>query len=138
MRLLTGDQIPAVVAACTCPTVSTGHILLPSSPLCTPTSLHLVRLAGFRLIEAGLPENLDVDCQSSLTMCCSLEIERRAVHPGLVHMVQLASKTGATLAGRDLSFPGSILTALYHLLVPLIILLTRPFLDYFVLRYGEV
>ncbi|KAH9005872.1 hypothetical protein EDB86DRAFT_2795550, partial [Lactarius hatsudake] len=37
-----------------------------------------VRLAGFRLIEAGLPEDLDVDC--------------------LVHMLQLASKTGATLA----------------------------------------
>ncbi|KAI9460127.1 hypothetical protein BJY52DRAFT_1222744 [Lactarius psammicola] len=52
MRLLAGDQIPAVVAA--------------------------LRLAGFRLIEAGLPEDLDVDC--------------------LVHMLQLASKTGATLA----------------------------------------
>ncbi|KAH9048810.1 hypothetical protein EDB84DRAFT_1434083 [Lactarius hengduanensis] len=52
MRLMAGDQIPAVVAA--------------------------LRLAGFRLIEAGLPEDLDVDC--------------------LVHMLQLASKTGATLA----------------------------------------
>ncbi|KAH9043868.1 hypothetical protein EDB85DRAFT_728235 [Lactarius pseudohatsudake] len=52
MRLTAGDQIPAVVAA--------------------------LRLAGFRLIEAGLPEDLDVDC--------------------LVHMLQLASKTGATLA----------------------------------------
>ncbi|KAN0121444.1 hypothetical protein V8E52_003340 [Russula decolorans] len=72
MRLLAGDQIPAVVAA--------------------------LRLAGFRLIEAGLPENLDVDCQPSLTMCCSLKIEWRAVRPGLVHMVQLGSKTGATLA----------------------------------------
>jgi hypothetical protein len=38
MRLLAGDQIPAVVAACTCPTASTGHILLPSSPLMYPTS----------------------------------------------------------------------------------------------------
>ena len=65
-----------------------------------PLPLHSVRLAGFRLIEAGLPENLDVDCQPSLTMCCSLEIEWRAVHPGLVHMVQLGSKTGATLAGK--------------------------------------
>ncbi|KAH9177088.1 hypothetical protein EDB89DRAFT_1938043 [Lactarius sanguifluus] len=52
MRLMAGDQISAVVAA--------------------------LRLAGFRLIEAGLPEDLDVDC--------------------LVHMLQLASKTGATLA----------------------------------------
>jgi hypothetical protein len=33
-----------------------------------PTSTTLVRLAGFRLIEAGLPENLDVDCQPSLSM----------------------------------------------------------------------
>ncbi|KAI9445576.1 hypothetical protein H4582DRAFT_2125818 [Lactarius indigo] len=52
MRLIAGDQVPAVVAA--------------------------LRLAGFRLIEAGLPEDLDVDC--------------------LVHMLQLASKTGASLA----------------------------------------
>ncbi|KAI0271679.1 hypothetical protein BC834DRAFT_922404 [Gloeopeniophorella convolvens] len=37
-----------------------------------------VRLAGFRLIEAGSPEGLDIDC--------------------LVHMLQLASKTGATLS----------------------------------------
>ena len=36
------------------------------------TSLTLVRLAGFRLIEAGLPEDLDVDCQPSLSMCCGL------------------------------------------------------------------
>jgi hypothetical protein len=38
MRLLAGDQIPAVVAACTCPTTSTGHILFcrHPSPLCTP------------------------------------------------------------------------------------------------------
>ena len=71
-------------------------------------------------------------------MCCSLEIEWRAVHPGLVHMVQLASKTGANLAGRDLSFPGTVPIALYHLLVSLIILLTRPFLDYFVLRYRKI
>ena len=37
MRLLAGDQIPAVVAACTCPTTSTGHILFCRypSPLCT-------------------------------------------------------------------------------------------------------
>ena len=60
----------------------------------------LVRLAGFRLIEAGLPENLDVDCQPSLSMHCGLEIERSAVPAGLVHMLQLASKTGATLAGK--------------------------------------
>ncbi|KAI9509875.1 hypothetical protein F5148DRAFT_1282528 [Russula earlei] len=72
MRLLAGDQIPAVVAA--------------------------LRLAGFRLIEAALPDNLDVDCQPSLSMCCAQEIERPAVPTGLVHMLQLASKTGATLA----------------------------------------
>ncbi|KAI0307448.1 hypothetical protein B0F90DRAFT_1812932 [Multifurca ochricompacta] len=59
MRLLVGDQMPPLVAA--------------------------LRLAGFRLIEAGSPENLDVDC--------------------LVHMLQLASKTGATLAGNMFPFP---------------------------------
>ncbi|KAF8480818.1 hypothetical protein DFH94DRAFT_691907 [Russula ochroleuca] len=86
MRLLAGDQIPAVVAA--------------------------LRLAGFRLIEAGLPENLDVDCQPSVTMCCSLEIEWRAVRAGLVHMLQLASKTGATLADMGKSeLASSVLTS---------------------------
>jgi hypothetical protein len=105
-----------------------------------PLPLHSVRLAGFRLIEAGLPETLDVDCQPSLTMCCSLEIEWRAVHPGLVHMVQLGSKTGATLAGKVVSlFLRNIShSPLYHLVVTLIIPLTHPFLDYFVLRYGEI
>lgn len=72
-----------------------------------PQPLCLVRLAGFRLIEAGLSENLDVDCQPSLTMCCGLETEimARAVRAGLVHMVQLASKTGATLAGKVFLIP---------------------------------
>ena len=32
-------------------------------------------------------------------MPCGLEIERSAVPAGLVHMLQLASKTGVTLAG---------------------------------------
>ena len=72
MRLLAGDQIPAVVAACTCPTTtSTGHILFFAViPPYVPHLSTLVRLAGFRLIEAGLPENLDVDCQPSLSMRC--------------------------------------------------------------------
>jgi hypothetical protein len=61
MRLLAGDQIPAVVAACMCPI--TG-LILPSCPFMYARSLP-VRLAGFRLIEAGLPGNLDVDCQPS-------------------------------------------------------------------------
>lgn len=108
MRLMAGDQIPAVVAACTCPTASTGHILPAVITPYVPLPLHSVRLAGFRLIEAGLPENLDVDCQPSLTMCCTLEIEWRAAHPGLVHMVQLASKTGAILAGKVSLFPRNI------------------------------
>lgn len=87
-----------------------------SLPLCS------VRLAGFRLIEAGLPENLDVDCQPSLAMCCSLEIDWRAVRAGLVHMVQLASKTGATLAGNVFLFQEQFPpTALYHIRV------TSPF-----------
>jgi hypothetical protein len=65
MRLLAGDQILAVVAACTCPI--TG-LILPSRPFYGPSLSHPVRLAGFRLIEAGLPENLDVDCQPSFFM----------------------------------------------------------------------
>ena len=98
----------------------------------------LVRLAGFRLIEAGLPENLDVDCQPSLSMRCILEIERSAVPAGLVHMLQLASKTGATLAGKRVSsFPGTSPTVLYHPRV------TPPsfsstFPDGFVLRFREI
>jgi hypothetical protein len=105
--------------------VITHYVSLPLCP---------VRLAGFRLIEAGLPENLDVDCQPSVTMCCSLEIEWRAVRAGLVHMLQLASKTGATLAGKVFLFPGTVPThsPVSH---PCDLLL---FLDYFVLRYGEI
>jgi hypothetical protein len=50
-------------------------------------------------------------------MCCRLEIECRGVHPGLVHMVQLGSKTGATLAGKIVSlsqeqFPQPRITSL--------------------------
>ncbi len=39
--------------------------------------------------------------------CVALQsqIEGRAVHAGLVHMVQLASKTGTTLAGKVFLFP---------------------------------
>jgi hypothetical protein len=60
MRLLAGDQIPAVVAACTCP----NNWSYPAVMSLYVHSLS-VRLAGFRLIEASLPENLDVDCQPS-------------------------------------------------------------------------
>ncbi len=74
MRLMAGDQIPAVVAACTCIQQTHSHPLVLSCfrylLLCIyPTP---VRLAGFRLIEAGLPENLDVDCQRFLSICCGL------------------------------------------------------------------
>ncbi|KAI0248099.1 hypothetical protein BJV78DRAFT_1132012, partial [Lactifluus subvellereus] len=55
-----------------------------------------VRLAGFRLIEAGLPENLDVDCQPSFFSVFAVWTLSGLL--GLVHMLQLASKTGATLA----------------------------------------
>ena len=102
-----------------------------------PTSTTLVRLAGFRLIEAGLPENLDVDCQpSSLSMCCGLEFERSAVPAGLVHMLQLASKTGATLAGKVFLFPRNRSHGPQSPRVTLIIFI--PFWDCFVLRFGEI
>jgi hypothetical protein len=40
--------------------------------------------------------------------------------------------------GVRLSFSGTVPTAMYHLLVTLIITLTRPFSDNFVLRYEEI
>ncbi len=101
-----------------------------------PTSTTLVRLAGFRLIEAGLPENLDVDCQPSLSMCCGLEIERSADPAGLIHMLQLASKTGATLAGKVFLFPRNRSHGPLSPRVTLIIFI--PFWDCFVLRFGEI
>lgn len=104
---MAGDQIPAIVAACTCINSFLTLVLSCFRYILLCTSSTPVRLAGFRLIEAGLPEDLDVDCQPSLSMCCVWDIERRPKrsYPGLVHMLQLASKTGATLAGKVLPFP---------------------------------
>jgi hypothetical protein len=72
MRLMAGDQISAIVAACTCINSFLPLVLSCFRYLLLCTSSTLVRLAGFRLIEAGLPEDLDVDCQPSLSMCCGL------------------------------------------------------------------
>ena len=70
-------------------------------------------------------------------MRCGLEIERPAVSAGLVHMLQLASKTGATLAGKVFLIPRNRLhTSPTSPRVILIIFLLFP--NRFILRSGEI
>ena len=62
------------------------------------------------------------------------DIERRpkCSHLGLVHMLQLASKTGAALAGKALPFPRN---RSYSPVTPCVTLL---FPDYLILRLGKI
>jgi hypothetical protein len=120
--------------------VRVSHSFLPLVLSCfrylfLNTSSTLVRLAGFRLIEAGLPEDLDVDSQHSLSRCVAVwDIERRpkCSHLGLVHMLQLASKTGTTLAGKVFPFPRN------RSYSPVTRCVTLLFLDCFILRLGKI
>lgn len=64
---------------------------------------HPVRLAGFRLIEAGLEHKPGVDSQpfhSPLDMGRSVLLRLTHRITALVHVLQLASKTGAILSGK--------------------------------------
>jgi hypothetical protein len=63
---------------------------------------HIVRLAGFRLIEAGLEPKPSVESSSFSSfpyfgrlLTCPVE--------ALIHVLQLASKASASLSGKSLS-----------------------------------
>ena len=62
------------------------------------------------------------------------DIERRpkCSHLGLVHMLQLAGKTGTTLAGKVFSFPKN------RSFSPVTQCVTLLFLDCFILRLGKI
>jgi hypothetical protein len=100
MRLLAGDQIPAVVAACTCPTASTGHILLPSSPLMYPYLSTQYDSPVSALSKLVYPRISMWTVSLPLRCVAVWKLNGAPSIPGLVHMVQLGSKTGATLAGK--------------------------------------
>jgi len=84
----------AVVAAC--------MLLLCLSKLVSLDAMS-VRLAGFRLMEAGLEPKPDIEGpeKRQVVLCC-----RSSFIPALLHILRLASKTGATLSG---AYAGSLL-----------------------------
>lgn len=64
-------------------------------PKCMP-----VRLCGFRLLQAGMPSKPDIDGER---IVLTLSEMTNVSGLGLIHMLQLASKTGAFQAGEYLA-----------------------------------
>ena len=74
-------------------------LLCPSSPI-RPHLAVTVRLAAFRLIEAGIEDKPSIECMHSLSQMSHIRTLSAPFPLALIHVLQLASKVGASLAGR--------------------------------------